>query len=77
MDKYGHLTLTNYEVNTVINRFRQHSNFLERMVLWGDQALATDHIGFSSKNVLLNKAPTAGHFHEQYPHQAGAWVHDK
>ena len=47
------------------------------MVLWGDEALKTDHIGFYSKNELVNPVPTAGHFHEQYPHQIGAWMYDE
>ena len=47
------------------------------MVLWGDEALATDHVGYYSKNVLLNSAPSAGHYHEEYPHQIGAWLYDE
>ena len=46
------------------------------MVLWGDEALAVDHIGFYSKNKLINEAPTSGHFHEEYPHMGQAWIYD-
>lgn len=47
------------------------------MVLWGDDALKTDHIGFYSKNVLINAEPTSGHFHEEYPHQVQAWMYEE
>ena len=56
---------------------RQHSNLWGKMVLWGDDALKTDHIGYYSKDRLVNEAPTAGHYHEEYPHQIGAWMYDE
>lgn len=46
------------------------------MVLWGDECLEGDHIGFYSKNVLVNPKPTSAHYHEEYPHQIGAWMYD-
>ena len=47
------------------------------MVTWGDEALMTDRIGYYSKNVLINAAPTSAHFHEEYPHQVQGWMYDE
>ena len=54
---------------------RTHSNLWGTMVLWGDKALATDHIGFY-KPVKLFGEPSDGNFHEEYPHMVSAWVYD-
>ena len=59
----------------MMHESRQHSNLWGKMVLWGDEALATDHIGYYSKNKLINAAPTPGHFHEEYPHHSQAWMY--
>ena len=64
LDKYEHFISENFEPYAAMHESRQHSNLWGKMVLWGDDALATDHVGFYSKNVLVNAAPTAGHFHE-------------
>ena len=77
IDKYEYFIESNFEPYAAMHESRQHSNLWGKMVLWGDEALKTDHIGFYSKNVLLNPAPTAGHFHEEYPHQIGAWMYDE
>ena len=37
--------------------------------------LATDHVGFYSKNVLVNSTPSASNFHEEYPHMVQAWMY--
>ena len=76
LDKYEHFISENFEPYAAMHESRQHSNLWGKMVLWGDDALASDHVGFYSKNVLLHEAPTAGHFHEQYPHMVGAWMYD-
>ena len=76
LDKYEHFISENFEPYAAMHESRQHSNLWGKMVLWGDDALATDHVGYYSKNVLLHEAPTAGHFHEQYPHMVGAWMYD-
>ena len=47
---------------------RPHSNLWGKMVLWHDNLLESDPIGFYSGKVLVNSEPTAGHFHEEYPH---------
>ena len=76
LDKYEYFIESNFEPYAAMHESRQHSNLWGKMVLWGDDALATDHVGFYSKNVLLHEAPSAGHFHEQYPHMVGAWMYD-
>jgi len=68
LDKYEYFIESNFEPYAAMHESRQHSNLWGKMVLWGDDALKTDHVGFYSKNVLINAEPTAGHFHEQYPH---------
>ena len=77
IEKYEHFISENFEPYAAMHESRQHSNLWGKMVLWGDDALATDHIGYYSKNVLINAEPTAGHYHEQYPHNIGAWMYDE
>ena len=68
LEKYELYIEHAFEPYAAMHESRQHSNLWGKMVLWGDDALATDHVGFYSKNVLVNAAPTSGHFHEEYPH---------
>jgi len=77
LEKYEFFVQENFEPYAAMHESRQHSNLWGKMVLWGDEALATDHVGYYSKNVLLNSAPSAGHYHEEYPHQIGAWLYDE
>ena len=62
--KYEHFIQENFEPYAAMHESRQHSNLWGKMVLWGDDALKTDHIGYYSKSVLINEAPTSGHYHE-------------
>ena len=55
---------------------RPHSNLWGKDVLWGDEALMTDHIGYYSQNVKAFGEPSAGNYHEEYPHMVSAWVYD-
>ena len=66
--KYEHFIEEHFEPYAAMHECRQHSNLWGKMVLWGDDALASDHIGYYSKNVLVHAEPTSGHFHESYPH---------
>ena len=77
LEKYEFFIQENFEPYAAMHESRQHSNLWGKMVLWGDDALTTDHIGFYSKDRLVNEAPTAGHYHEEYPHQIGAWMYDE
>jgi hypothetical protein len=64
-----------FEPYAAMHDSRQHSNLWGKMVLWGDEALATDHFGYY-KPVLLYGEPNQADFTEQYPHMVGAWVYD-
>ena len=77
LDKYEHFIEMHFEPYIAMHESRAHSNLWVKMVLWGDDALKTDYVGFYSKNNLVNSTPTAGHFHEQYPHQVQAWMYDE
>ena len=77
IEKYEFFIEEHFEPYAAMHESRQHSNLWGKMVLWGDEALATDHVGFYSKNRMLNAAPTSGHFHEEYPHQVQAWMYDE
>ena len=54
LEKYEFFVQENFEPYAAMHESRQHSNLWGKMVLWGDEALATDHVGYYSKNVLLN-----------------------
>ena len=82
-DKDVELTLEKYELYiqkyfepyVAMHDSRQHSNLWGKMVLWGDEALATDHFGYY-KPIKVHGEPTQVEFTEQYPHMVGAWVYD-
>ena len=76
LEKYELYIEHAFEPYAAMHESRQHSNLWGKMVLWHDDALATDHIGFYSKNVLVNPTPGAASFHEEYPHQIQGWMYD-
>ena len=75
IEKYEQYIEDAFEPYAAMHECRQHSNLWGKMVLWGDKALETDHVGFY-KPVLLHGEPKIGDFTEQYPHMVGAWVYD-
>uniref|UniRef100_A0A7S3IJR4 Uncharacterized protein n=1 Tax=Strombidium inclinatum TaxID=197538 RepID=A0A7S3IJR4_9SPIT len=76
LSHYEHYIERHFNPYVAMHESRQYSNLWGKMVLWGDEALEGDHVGFYSKNRLINEAPTAGDFHEEYPHQVQAWMYD-
>ena len=68
LEKYELYIQDTFEPYAAMHESRQHSNLWGKMVLWHDETLMSDHIGFYSQNRLINEAPTPGHFHEEYPH---------
>ena len=76
IEKYELFIEQNFEPYAAMHESRQHSNLWGKMVLWQDEALMTDHIGFYSQNQLVNPLPSSGNFHEEYPHHSQAWMYD-
>ena len=76
LEKYELYIEKHFEPYASMHECRQHSNLWGKMVLWGDKALETDHIGYYSKNVPLYGNPSQVDFHEEYPHMVSAWVYD-
>ena len=76
LEKYELYIEHNFEPYAALHECRPHSNLWGKMVLWHDDALASDHIGYYSKDVLVDALPSAGNFHEEYPHQVQAWMYD-
>lgn len=76
IEKYELFIEQNFEPYAAMHECRPHSNLWGKHVLWGDAALATDHVGFYSKNVKAFGAPSAGNYHEEYPHMVTGWVYD-
>lgn len=75
LDKYEDFIEKEFEPYAAMHECRQHSNLWGKNVLWGDEALATDHFGFY-KPVLVHGEPKHADFYEQYPHMVGAWIYD-
>lgn len=75
LEKYELYIEKYFEPYAAMHESRMHSNLWGKMLLYGPEALATDHIGYY-KPVLLHGEPTRVHFHEQYPHMVSAWVYD-
>ena len=75
LEKYELYMEKFFEPYAAMHESRPHSNLFGKMLQYGPEALATDHIGYY-KPVLLNGQPSTVQFHEQYPHQVTAWVYD-
>ena len=76
LEKYELYIQDNFEPYAAMHECRPHSNLWGKHVLWGDEALATDHIGYY-KPVLAHGEPSDVAFHEEYPHMVSAWVYDE
>ena len=76
IEKYEKFIEENFEPYAAMHECRQHSNLWGKHVLWGDKALMTDNIGYYSGNVKAFGTPSAGNYHEEYPHMVSAWVYD-
>ena len=76
LEKYELYISDNFEPYAAMHECRPHSNLWGKHVLWGDEALATDHIGYY-KPVLAHGEPSDVAFHEEYPHMVSAWVYDE
>ena len=77
LEKYELYIEKYFEPYAAMHACRPHSNLWGKDVGWGDKALATDHIGYYSGNVLVNGQPSQVAFHEEYPHMTTAWIYDE
>jgi hypothetical protein len=75
LEKYEHFIEEHYESYAPMHESRPHSNLSGKHVLYGDEMLQSDPIGFY-KPLPVHGEPTELHYHEQYPHMGGAWVYD-
>jgi hypothetical protein len=63
-------------INLTIDESKPHSNLWGKHLIYSNEALHTDHIGYYSQEVLVTGKPSVHSFHEEYPHQTRAWVYD-
>ncbi len=63
LEKYELYIEKYFEPYAAMHDCRQHSNLWGKMVLWGDQALATDHFGYY-KQVSVHGTPGPADFNE-------------
>jgi len=75
LEKYELFIEKCFEPYAAMHECRTHSNLWGKHVLWGDEALATDHHGFYTP-VNAHGKPTDVSFHEEYPHMVSGWVYD-
>ncbi len=75
LEKYELYIEKFFEPYAAMHESREHSNLYGKMLQYGPEALATDHIGYY-KQVSLSPEPSTVAFHEQYPHMVTAWVYD-
>ena len=76
LEKYELYIEEHFEPYAAMHECRPHSNLWGKHVLWGDKALATDHVGYYSGKVKLFGEPSGVNYHEEYPHIVSAWVYD-
>ena len=76
LEKYELYIQEHFEPYAAMHSCRKHSNLWGKDVLWGDEALMTDHFGYYSGKVKAFGEPTGANYHEEYPHMVSAWVYD-
>ena len=76
IEKYELYIEKHFDPYASMHECRTHSNLWGKMVLWGDDALMTDHFGYYSKNVPVHGKPSEVDYHEEYPHMVSAWLYD-
>jgi hypothetical protein len=76
IEKYELYIEDAFEPYAAMHDSRQHSNLWGKMLIYNNDALQNDHIGYY-KPVLRSGKPTSVHFHEQYPHMVTPWVYDE
>lgn len=56
---------------------RPYSNLHGKLLVYGNKALLTDHVGFYSKDRLVTgEQSNYYNFIEEYPHQATGWLYE-
>ena len=75
LEKYELFIERSFEPYAAMHESRPHSNLNGKDVLYNDEALQSDVIGYY-KPVALHGTPSTVAFHEQYPHLVTAWVYD-
>lgn len=68
IEKYELYIENQFEPYAAMHECRPHSNLWGKHLIYGPEAIASDHVGYYSKNVLMHGTPTDVHFHEEYPH---------
>ena len=76
LEKYENYIENAFEPYAAMHECRPHSNLWGKHVLWGDEALNTDHFGFYSGDVKAFGEPQGANYNEEYPHMVSAWVYD-
>ena len=76
IEKYELYIEKHFEPYAAMHECRMHSNLWGKHVLWGDEALNTDHFGYYSGEVKAFGEPSGANYQEQYPHMVSAWVYD-
>ena len=77
VEKYELLIESLFEPDASLNPSRPYSNLNGKLVLYGNDVLQSDPIGYYSKNKLVTGKPTGVGFYEEYPDQANAWVYEE
>ena len=75
LEKYEFFIEQNFEPYATMHECRPHSNLHGKMLLYSDEALSTDYIGYY-KPIPMHGEPTTVHYHEEYPHAVGAWIYN-
>ena len=73
--KYEKFIADNFEPDFPLHESRPHSNLNGKLILYQDNMLASDPIGYYSKDVLISGEPTGVGYYEEYPHMTGSWVY--
>lgn len=76
LEKYELFIEKNFEPDFPLHESRPHSNLHGKLLLYNDEQLGTDHIGYYSKERLVTGEPTGAGFYEEYPHMTGSWVYN-
>ena len=76
VEKYELMIERYFQPYVSMHESRMHSNNAGKLIVWGEEALLTDHHGYYSQNVLVAGRPNEAAFNEEYPHMQTAWMYE-
>ena len=77
LEKYEIYIENYFEPDFPLHQSRPHSPMYGKIPIFSDSQLASDPIGYYSKNLLVSGEPIGSGFHEEYPNASHSWYYEQ